>query len=426
VTAFSPTSHHAAGALSESASRNRWIVSANTLAAFAVAGAMGTSSIVFSEPAVADILMAAVIAGLPLLGVTRFGAVTLLNFAAWLIFVALGLAACSVSTNIDTAITHQVVTLFLALGALVLAGYVSADPEPRFRLVMNFYVAGCLIAAAAAFVGYFQLIPSAYDLFTNFGRARGTFKDPNVLGAALAPAIVYTAWITLRHPMRQAMIAAIVCLPLCLALLLSFSRGAWASTAFSLVIVAWLGLVTTRRTSDVQRLTVVAVIGAITLVLAIGAALRLEAVGGLFEERASLDQSYDQGPDGRFGGQKKAVGLILEHPFGIGTHTFRDSKHVEEAHNVYLSQFMNAGWLGGMLYTISVFGTLAAGLFAVRKRTALQGPIIVTTAAFIGLVIEGAIIDTDHWRHFFILMGLIWGLVDATRSQPATEFRHDD
>jgi O-antigen ligase len=426
VTALSLTSHHAAGTLPESESRNGWVVSASKLAALVVAGAMTTSSIVFSEPAVADLLMAAAIVALPLLGVTRFGTTTLLNFAAWLVFVALGLAACSVSTHIDTAITHQVVTLFLALGALVLAGYVSADPEPRFRLIMNCYVAGCLIAAAAAFAGYFQLIPSAYDLFTNFGRARGTFKDPNVLGAALAPAIVYTAWITLRHPIRQAMVAAVVCLPLCLALLLSFSRGAWASTAFSLVIVAWLGLVTTRRTSDVQRLTVVAVIGAITLVLAIGAALRLEAVGGLFEERASLDQSYDQGPDGRFGGQKKAVGLILDHPLGIGTHTFRDSKHVEEAHNVYLSQFMNAGWLGGLLYAISVFGTVAAGLFAVRKRTALQGPIIVTTAAFIGLVIEGAIIDTDHWRHFFILMGLIWGLVDATRSQPASEARDDD
>ncbi|WP_439543288.1 O-antigen ligase family protein [Hyphomicrobium sp.] len=401
-------------------------MSANKLAAFAVAGAMATSSIVFSEPAVADILMAAVIVGLPLLGVTRFGTVTLLNFAAWLAFVALGLAACSVSTNIDTAITHQVVTLFLALGALVLAGYVSADPEPRFRLVMNCYVAGCIIATAAAFAGYFQLIPSAYDLFTNFGRARGTFKDPNVLGAALAPAIVYTAWITLRHPIRHAMIAAVVCLPLCLALLLSFSRGAWASTAFSLVIVAWLGLVTTRRASDVQRMTVVAVIGVITLVLAIGAALRLEAVGGLFEERASLDQSYDQGPDGRFGGQKKAVGLILDHPLGIGTYTFRDTYHPEEAHNVYLSQFMNAGWLGGLLYAISVFGTLAAGLFALRKRTALQGPLIVTTAAFLGLVIEGAIIDTDHWRHFFILMGLIWGLVDAIPSQFAAEARYDD
>lgn len=426
MAALSLTSHHAAGTLPESESRNGWVVSASKLAALVVAGAMATSSIVFSEPAVADLLMAGVIVGLPLLGVTRFGTMTLLNFAAWLVFVALGLAACSVSTHIDTAITHQVVTLFLALGALVLAGYVSADPEPRFRLIMNCYVAGCLIATTAAFAGYFQLIPSAYDLFTNFGRARGTFKDPNVLGAALAPAIVYTAWITLRFPVRQAMIAAVVCLPLCLALLLSFSRGAWASTAFSLVIVAWLGLVTTRRASDVQRLTVVAVIGAITLVLAIGAALRLEAVGGLFEERASLDQSYDQGPDGRFGGQKKAVGLILDHPLGIGTHTFRDSKHVEEAHNVYLSQFMNAGWLGGLLYTISVFGTLIAGLFAVRKRTALQGPIIVTTAAFIGLVIEGAIIDTDHWRHFFILMGLIWGLVDATQAQSASEARYDD
>jgi O-antigen ligase len=173
-------------------------------------------------------------------------------------------------------------------------------------------------------------------------------------------------------------------------------------------------------------MTVVAVIGVITLVLAIGAALRLEAVGGLFEERASLDQSYDQGPDGRFGGQKKAVGLILDHPLGIGTYTFRDTYHPEEAHNVYLSQFMNAGWLGGLLYTISVFGTLAAGLFALRKRTALQGPLIVTTAAFLGLVIEGAIIDTDHWRHFFILMGLIWGLVDAIPSQLAAEARYDD
>ena len=426
MTALSLTSRHAAGALSRQERGNGWIVSASTLAAIAVAGAMATSSIVFSEPAVADILMAAVIVGLPLLGVARFGTLTLLNFAAWLAFVALGLAASSVSTNIDTAITHQVVTLFLALGALVLAGYVSADPEPRFRLVMNCYVVGCLIATAAAFAGYFQLIPSAYDLFTNFGRARGTFKDPNVLGAALAPAIVYTAWVTLRHPIRHAMFAAVVCVPLCLALLLSFSRGAWASTAFSLVMVAWLGLVTTRRVADIQRLTVVAVIGAITLVLAIGAALRLEAVGGLFEERASLDQSYDQGPDGRFGGQRKAVGLILDHPLGIGTYTFRDTYHPEEAHNVYLSQFMNAGWLGGLLYSISVFGTLAAGVFAIRKRTALQGPIIVTTAAFMGVVLEGAIIDTDHWRHFFILMGLTWGLVDATLTPPVSEFRHDD
>jgi len=406
--------------------RPGWRVSVRMLAAIAVAGAMATSSIVFSEPAIADVLMGAVIVGLPILGVTRFGPMAVLNFAAWLVLVGLGFAACSVSTNMDTAVVHQTVTLFLALGAFVLAGYVAEDPIPRFRLVMLCYVIGCLIAAAAAFAGYFRILPAAYDLFTNYGRARGTFKDPNVLGAALTPAIVYTAWAALRYPLRQALVAALVCVPLCLALLLSFSRGAWAVTALALAITGWFALVTTRRASDTFRLTVVGAIGAITLVAAIGTALQLEAVRGLFEERASLDQSYDQGPEGRFGGQAKAVQLILDHPFGIGTHTFRDTYHNEEAHNVYLTQFLNAGWLGGLLYALSVLGTVAAGMFALRRRTALQGPLIVVTASFIAMVAEGAIIDTDHWRHFFILMGLIWGLVDAGKPQPASEVRHDD
>lgn len=394
-------------------SSTRWTVPAETLAAVAVAGAMATSAIVFSEPAVADVLMAAVIVGLPLLSVTRFGQVSILNLVTWLVLVSLGLAACAVSTTFATAVTHQIVTLFLALGAFVLAGYVAADPVPRFRLVMTCYVVGCLIAAAAALAGYFQLVPSAHDLFTSYGRARGTFKDPNVLGAALAPAIAFTVWTALRQPMRHALLAAVVSLPLFLALLLSFSRGAWASAAVSLVLVVWLSLVTSRRAADFRRLIAVAAAGTIALAATIGAALELEAVERLFQERASLGQSYDEGPDGRFGGQAKAVGLILDHPFGIGTHTFRDTYHAEEAHNVYLSQFLNAGWIGGTLYAISVFGTLAAGFYAMRRRTALQGPIVIATAAFAGLVFEGFVIDTDHWRHFFIVMALVWGLVEA-------------
>jgi len=404
----------------------RWTVSAGALAAIAVASAMGTSSIVFSEPAVADMLMAGVIVGLPLLGVVRFGRMSLVNLGLWLVFVALGLAACSVSTTFDTAVTHQAVTLFLAVGAFVLAGYVTADPEPRFRLVMNFYVLGCLVAAGAALVGYFQIIPAFTELFTNYGRARGTFKDPNVLGAALAPAIAYVVWIALRQPWRHVLFAGAVGLPLVLALFLSFSRGAWASAAFSVLLVVWLSLVTTRRAADVRRFVIVSVLGTLTLTAIIASALELEAVEGLFEQRASLDQSYDEGPEGRFGGQAKAIGLILDHPLGIGTHTFRDTYHPEEAHNVYLSQFMNAGWIGGMLYAISVFATLAAGLYAIRRRTALQGPLIVATAAFAGLAFEGFVIDTDHWRHVFVFMGLIWGLVDAGAigANPARR-RHD-
>lgn len=400
-------------------------VRAGTLAALAVAAAIGTSTVVFSEPAVADILMAAVVVGLPMIGVVRFGRAAMLNLALWLVMVSLGLAATALSTTFDTALTHQLVTLFLVLGAFVLAGYVAADPEPRFRLVMTCYVVACLIASAAALAGYFQLVPSAYDLFTNYGRARGTFKDPNVLGAALAPALVFLAWTVLRGSLRQALLAAAVSVPLFFALLLSFSRGAWASTALSLLLIAWLALVTTRRAADFRRLIAVAVLGTLALAAAIGGVLQLEAVEGLFAQRASLDQSYDEGPEGRFGGQAKAVRLILEHPLGIGTHTFRDSYHDEEPHNVYLSQFLNAGWIGGLAYVISVVATLAAGFYALCRCTAVQGPLIVATAAFAGLVFEGFVVDTDHWRHFFIVMALIWGLVDAVPSASGGGGRDD-
>ncbi len=42
-------------------------------------------------------------------------------------------------------------------------------------------VVGALIAALAGIAGYFNLVPGGRDLLTLYDRARGTFKDPNVL-----------------------------------------------------------------------------------------------------------------------------------------------------------------------------------------------------------------------------------------------------
>jgi hypothetical protein len=29
---------------------------------------------------------------------------------------------------------------------------------------------------------------------------------------------------------------------------------------------------------------------------------------------------------------------------------------------------------------------------------------------------ESAIIDSDHWRHYFLVLGVLWGLIGASRS----------
>jgi len=50
-------------------------------------------------------------------------------------------------------------------------------------------------------------------------------------------------------------------------------------------------------------------------------------------------------------------------------------------------------------------------------------------SAFIGEAIEDFIVDTDHWRHFFLILDLVWGLTAASinlrRRAPAFRNMHN-
>jgi hypothetical protein len=36
-------------------------------------------------------------------------------------------------------------------------------------------------------------------------------------------------------------------------------------------------------------------------------------------------------------------------------------------------------------------------------------------AAFVGHAVEAAVIDIDHWRHFYLLLAVVWGLMAGAR-----------
>ena len=36
-------------------------------------------------------------------------------------------------------------------------------------------------------------------------------------------------------------------------------------------------------------------------------------------------------------------------------------------------------------------------------------------SAFVGTAAESVLIDSDHWRHYFLLLGVIWGLMAVSR-----------
>ena len=74
---------------------------------------------------------------------------------------------------------------YMAVTVMFFAMVVSEDTAARLGMLRRGLIAGGLIAAMAGIAGYFNLVPGGHDLLTLYERARGTFKDPNVLAAFL-------------------------------------------------------------------------------------------------------------------------------------------------------------------------------------------------------------------------------------------------
>lgn len=370
---------------------------------------IASSAIVFSEPALYDVLMLGAALMLPVVGLVSFSRGLALYFLLWAAIVAGGFIAITQAGIFDVPATHMGITLYLAFTSVMMAGFVAKSPGKRTKLIMSAYMVAALIAACAALVGYFGLVPGTYDLFTEFGRARGTFKDPNVLGAFLVPALLYAFNEVMTGRLTRATLWLAVTPIMLLGSLLSFSRGAWINLAVSLVVYACFTFTTVSTHRQRLKLVLYVVLAAVFAVGLFAAAQSIPQIADIMGERASLEQSYDVGPEGRFGGQLKAVGLILTHPLGIGALEFARLYEDQDAHEVYLSMFLNAGWAGGTLYLAMVLLTLGLGLRHVVRDRGGDGLSAVLVAAFFGMVLEGVVIDTDHWRHFYLFMAIIWG-----------------
>ena len=74
---------------------------------------------------------------------------------------------------------------YMAITVILFAMVVAEDTAARLDMLRRGLVVGAMVAATLGIAGYFNLIPGGRDLLTLYDRARGTFKDPNVLGAFL-------------------------------------------------------------------------------------------------------------------------------------------------------------------------------------------------------------------------------------------------
>ena len=380
--------------------------------AAAVWAMMALSFFVRVEPAPSDLLFA-----VSVMFYLMFGGLNATIIAVPLIFYLLlynlgGFMSFLEVSNEQKAGMFVITSVYMAASAVFFCFYVSTGTERRFAVFKNGYIIGAVIASVIALIGYFNIGGTGAYLSPIF-RAQGTFKDPNVLATyIILPALLLTQDVMLGTK-RWRMLRYIGLLIVVACLFLAFSRGAWVNFAGAVMLMVILTFALTPSRELRSRIVILAILGAVLLAVMLAALLSIDVVQAAFTDRATLAKDYDSGEFGRFGNQLNSIPILLESPLGFGPTKFREIFGLDP-HNVYLNAFSSYGWLGGIIYMLMIVSTIIVGIRNVLIRTPWQGQSIALFCTFFATALQGVQIDTDHWRHFYWMLGLNWGLFAAS------------
>jgi len=305
-----------------------------------------------------------------------------------------------------------IVSFYMAITAIFFCLVIAADPLKHMATIRSAYIVAGMLGAITGIIGYFGFFGMG-EAWAPLWRAQGTFKDPNVLSTFLIPPFIFLAQDLLLGKTRHPILASGAILLIAFGLLLAFSRGAWGSTMLASSMLVAMTFVLTPSPALRNRILVSALAGAFILAAIIAVALSIPEIQKIFVLRASLSQSYDVGATGRFGNQLASIPLLLTQPGGMSPRHFA-LIFGQDPHNVYINAFASYGWLGGISFITMTAMTVWAGWRAMIARTPWQHHAIAVFCPLFSTLIQAMQIDIDHWRHFYLLLGLNWGLMAAS------------
>src|SRR5215218_4890405 len=279
---------------------------------------------------------------------------------------------------------------YLMVTAIFFAMFFADDTRRRLELVFKAYVASSLFAAGAGVASYFELFGEGL-LFRMDGRAAGVFEDPNVLGSFLIPAALYLLHNLVGGRSKVPVLAV---------------------AAIATVAMVWLMHRTTASARLRRRIVALAFVIAAATAIALVAALGDGDIAERFQDRAQVTKEYDQGVTGRFGNQLRGIPMLIERPNGLGPLRWRLTFGLEP-HNSYIGGFANGGWLGGFSFLALVLATGFVGFRLCLTPSPFQRQAQIAWPGLFIFLLQALQIDVDHWRHVFLLFGMIWGLEAA-------------
>lgn len=301
---------------------------------------------------------------------------------------------------------YVTVSYFLALTSIFFASVILEDPH-RLRIIFRGYVIGAVITTILGLIGYFGIIAS-FEIFTRYTRLMGAFQDPNVYGPYLVTPILYLVYGILNRTDYLTIPRVGALLILVFGLFLAFSRAAWGLALISGLLFYVLLIVNEQSAKNRLKYFILAILGIVTMVLLLVVALQFDSVSLLFAERFKVVQDYDGGQMGRFARHLLGYELAMSHPLGIGPLEF-SSYFYEDTHNNYVKALVAYGWIGFFSWMAILFWTLIGGFKLLFKQREWLPYYQIAYVVFLGHCIVGNVIDTDHWRHYYFALGVVWG-----------------
>jgi O-antigen ligase len=352
------------------------------------------------EPAPADVVFAVLITVGAI--TSRFRLRRVIPGAVLLVgaYLALNLVATVGVADPQRAVSFLAITFYVAGFGLWLAAYVTSSAIAR--RITRCYVAAAVASALVSTLAVLVPFPG-HELFTRIGRAEGLFKDPNVFGPFLVPAalIVLEEILTPRLLRARRGTKAALFFVLCLGVLFSYSRAAWLNLVVGLLVV--LVIVSFRRGGGRSAARALAVV--LVALVSVASVVAFSGSLSFLEQRAKVHQSYDSG---RFHGQSESITWALQSPFGIGPGQYERRAHIA-AHSLYARSLAEEGVPGLLAILALMFATLGWGLRnAIRGHDTYGIGSAALLGAWLGILLNGAFVDTLHWRHLWFVAALIW------------------
>ena len=317
----------------------------------------------------------------------------------------------------DDSARFLATSFYLGLTGVLFACIFSQDTMRRLATLRSAYVMAAVIATTLGLLGYFSLnfnfLPGL-EVFSLNDRPVAGFKDPDLFGCWLIPPL---SWLIQRIVTGDKIRVRDILASLIIftGILMDFSRAAWGSLAFTLVFLIYFLFATQSDHRTRRRIFFFVISGIVAGIVIFAVVTSIDIVRETFAQRFHILQYYDLNGDNRsrFLLQRDSFFEIFNHPFGMGPWGFAHYTGWV-SHNVYLGVFLNHGWFGGIAFLTLVLLTLVIGFNAMFVRTPWQPFLIATYVPLVALLLEGLIADLDHWRHYYLLTGVVWALSMAS------------